>query len=185
MEKLEFHTEPDGRVYCNINGAEPIRLTKFTSVIIDPMLDILKSRFPECYSRLVTLYPLANGTPSAKIEQNHSIVERFIRCNFGENDLLTQDVENDILHFEEVKCPLRGGFCPHEGVVCKPKSMVVLSKAEREVVSLYLEGYTFTDIAEKLKKSPQTVKTLLFRVKNKLNLKNCREIIKVLRLKNF
>ena len=32
---------------------------------------------------------------------------RFVRCNFGEHDLLTQDIEHDILHFEEVRCPHR------------------------------------------------------------------------------
>ena len=111
--------------------------------------------------------------------------DRFIRCNFGADDRLSSDIIDDCLNFEEVKCPLRGKFCKDEGLICKPKGSVELSQVERNVAKLYVEGYTFKEIAAILKKNPSTVKTQLWNIKNKLGVKNCRGIIKVIRSKNL
>jgi DNA-binding CsgD family transcriptional regulator len=185
METVEFRTSPDGKVYYKPKGKDEKRLTKFSREILSPLSEIIRLRFPECYSRLITLYPTKNHTQDSRDIQTLHIVDRFIRCNFGEHDLLTQDIENEILHFEEVRCPLRGGLCPHENVICRPKGLIRLTPAEKEVVNLYLEGVTFKDIASILNKKASTVKTQLFRIKEKLNVKNCREIIRVLRLNNY
>ena len=72
-----------------------------------------------------------------------------------------------------------------EGLICKPKGSVELSQVERNVAKLYVEGYTFKEIASILKKNPSTVKTQLWNIKNKLGVKNCRGIIKVIRSKNL
>lgn len=174
MENIEFHTSPDGSVYYKISGEEAKRLTKFNTAIIDKLHNIIRTRFPECYATLSRIYR----------RDPFKMVDRFIRCNFGEHDLLTQDIEHDILHFEEVRCPLRG-ICENEWVICKPKSMVNLSKCEREIADLYLEGLTFTQIAEHLNKNAQTVKVQLMRIKRKCGVSHCRNIIRVLRLKNY
>lgn len=174
METLEFFTSPDGFLYYKKPGEESRRLTKFNVDIVDHQHDIIKQRFPECYAALAKLYR----------RNTFKIVERFVRCNFGEHDLLTQDIDNDILHFEEVRCPLRG-MCEYERVICKPKTMVNLSKCEREIADLYLEGLTFTQIAERLGKNAQTVKVQLMRIKKKCGVDHCRDIIRVLRLKNY
>ena len=55
----------------------------------------------------------------------------------------------------------------------------------REIADLYLEGLTFTNIAERLGKNAQTVKVQLRRIKEKCGVKHCRDIIRVLRLKNY
>lgn len=174
LKTIEFYTTPDGSVYYKIPGQESRRLTKFNVDIIDPLLEQIKQRFPECYAALATKYR----------NKRFDMADRFIRCNFGEHDLLTQDIDNDVLHFEEVRCPLRG-ICEHEGVICKPKSMVSLSRCEREIADLYLEGLTFRDIAAKLGKNAETVKVQLMRIKKKCGVKHCRDIIRVLRLKNY
>lgn len=174
METLEFFTSPDGFLYYKKPGEESRRLTKFNVDIVDQLHDIIKQRFPECYAALAKLYR----------RNTFKIVERFVRCNFGEHDLLTQDIDNDILHFEEVRCPLRG-MCEYERVICKPKTMVNLSKCEREIADHYLEGLTFTQIAERLGKNAQTVKVQLMRIKKKCGVDHCRDIIRVLRLKNY
>lgn len=106
MEVLEFFTSPDGFLYYKRPGEDSRRLTKFNVDIVDPLHDIIKERFPECYAALAKLYR----------RNTFKIVERFVRCNFGEHDLLTQDIDNDILHFEEVRCPLRG-MCEYERVI--------------------------------------------------------------------
>ena len=110
-----------------IAGKEEKRLTKFTKDIVEPMTALIHDRFPECYARLATIYR-KNVT---------KMVDRFVRCNFGEEDLLSDDVEHDLLHFEEVRCPLRG-ICEDERVICKPKTLVNLSNGERTVTKLYL-----------------------------------------------
>lgn len=174
METLEFFTSPDGSVYYKKPGEESRRLTKFNTDIVDPLHDIIKQRFPECYAALAKLYR----------RNKFKIVERFVRCNFGEHDLLTQDIDHDILNFEEVRCPLRG-MCEYERVICKPKTMVNLSRCEREIADLYLQGLTLTAIAERLHKNPQTVKVQLMRVRKKCGVTHCRDIIRVLRLNNY
>lgn len=173
MEEVEFYTSPEGQVYYRKPGEKAKRLTKF-SEIIQPLITIIRNRFPECYARLAILYR----------EKASRMVDRFVRCNFGEHDLLTKDIDHDILNFEEVRCPLRG-ICKDEHVICKPKSLVRLSKGEQEIVKLYLNGITLDNIAEQLHKNRSTVKTQLLRVRDKLGVKNCREIIKVMRLGGY
>lgn len=182
METVEFRTNPDGHVLYQVDGREEKHLTKFSTEIIESLISIIENRFPECFSKLTEIY----GSEKSHVNTSSlKMAERFIRCNFGENDLLTQDIVYNILNFEEVKCPLRGGFCPHENIICKPKSSVKLSKEETKAAVLYINGYTSSEIAERLNKHVSTIKVQLFRIKNKLGAKNSREIIKVLRLYNF
>lgn len=185
METVEFHTTPDGKVVYKTSGSEEKRLTKFSRNILMPLMVMVKVRFPECYSRLITLYDRTSKSKTVSDETILRMMERFIRCNFGEHDLLTQDIVHDILHFEEVKCPLRGGFCHDENIICKPRGVIKLSPAEKEVAELYVQGFTFKTIAERLDRKPATVKTYLLRIKGKLKVKNCREIIQALRMMNL
>ena len=101
LKTIEFYTSPDGSVYYKVPGQESRRLTKFNVDIIDPLLEQIKQRFPECYAALATKYR----------NKRFSMADRFVRCNFGEHDLLTQDIDNEVMHFEEVRCPLRGNLC--------------------------------------------------------------------------
>ncbi len=173
MESVEFRVSPDGQVFYKEVGKQEKRLTKFSEEIVGTLYQIIQDRFPAAFSRLKTLYP----------KSNFDVVQRFIRCNFGEHDLLTQDIEHGLLNFEEVHCRMRG-MCSHENIICKPSSTTNLTPAEQEVVKYYLNGYTFDKIAELLGKSPSTVKVQLHNIQRKLNARNCREIIKVLRLGN-
>lgn len=120
MEEVEFYTSPEGQVYYKKDGHDPKRLTKFSEVV-EPLITIIRNRFPECYARLATLYK----------EHATQMVDRFVRCNFGEHDLLTNDIEYDILNFEEVRCPLRG-ICKDEHVICKPRAWSTSPKESRK-----------------------------------------------------
>lgn len=184
MEAVEFRVSPDGIIYYKQGKAGEKRLTRFCRGICEEVLGIIHDRFPGAWSRLSLLYKQRSNTPAEKDKVAFSIVERFIRCNFGEHDLLTPDIDRDIVHFEEVRCPLRG-MCQDENIICKPQSLYELTPAEKEVASLYLRGETFNTIAQQLGKSPSTVKQQLWRLKNKLGAKNCREIIRVLRIHNI
>ena len=185
MEAIEFNVAHDGQVWFKLGNRQEKRLTRFEKDICVHVLGLIHERFPGAWSRLRLLYPPKSNTSVAKDTAAFNIVDRFIRCNFGEHDLLTPDIEHDILHFEEVRCPLRGKFCPDEGVICKPQSLIRLSPAERDVAKLYLQGETFDQIARILGKSPQTVKVQLHNIKKKTGARNCREIIKVMRIHNI
>ena len=184
MEAVEFRVSPDGNVYYMQGEGGEKRLTRFCTAICVEVLSIINDRFPGAWSRLRLLYQPKSQSKADKDKASFSIVERFIRCNFGEHDLLTPDIERDIVHFEEVRCPLRG-LCPDENIICKPQSLFKLTPAEKEVATLYLRGDTFDMIARQLGKSPSTVKQQLWRLKKKLGAKNCREIIRVLRIHNI
>lgn len=181
MEAIEFLVTPDGKLYYRKDKGEERRLTRFDKEICVKILEMISERFPGAWSRLRLMYKPTSKSHAERDKAAFKIVERFIRCNFGEHDLLTPDIENDILHFEEVRCPLRG-ICPDENIICKPQSLIKLSPAEKEVAKLYLWGETFDEIARRLGKSPSTVKVQLHNIKKKTGAKNCREIIKVMRI---
>ena len=186
MAKIEFYTTPEGVVYYKQDNGDARRLTRFCREIIDPMLLIIENNFPSAYADLRMLYPSRNNSETSKLTQRYMIVERFVRCNFGEYDLLTNDYDNGILHFEMVHCPLRGGYCPYENKICNPTGKdVKLSRLEHEVASLYVNGVTFDKIASQLNKKPNTIKTVLNRLKSKLSLKNSRALILELRINDL
>jgi DNA-binding CsgD family transcriptional regulator len=185
MGPIEFRVAPDGEVYFKEGKNSEKRLTRFEKAVCVHVLGLIHEKFPGAWSRLKLLYKPKSSSSAHKDQAAFAMVDRFIRCNFGEHDLLTPDIEHDIMNFEEVRCPLRGKYCPDEGVVCKPQSLIKLSPAEKEVAKLYLWGHTFDEIARQLGKSPQTVKVQLWRIKKKVGARNCREIIKVMRIHNI
>lgn len=177
--EIEFRTNSRGEVFYEKDGEET-RLTKFSTEVIDKVVSVIKERYPAAYARLAKLYASAEPT-----ERKFIMAERFIRCNFGSEDFMRYDIEDDTLNFEEVKCPLRGKFCSDENVICKPKSIFHLGKEEKITADLYMKGLSFREIAEKLGKKPNTVKVQLFKIRQKLGVKNCHEILKYLRLSNI
>jgi DNA-binding CsgD family transcriptional regulator len=185
MGPIEFRVAPTGEVYFKDANNPEKRLTRFEKNVCVHVMGIIRDNFPGAWSRLRILYPSKSKSSAHRDQAAFSMIERFIRCNFGEHDLLTPDIEHDIMNFEEVRCPLRGKFCQDEGVICKPQGLVKLSPAEKNVVKLYLWGHTFDEIARELEKSPQTVKVQLWKIKKKLGARNCREIIKVMRISHM
>lgn len=182
MERIEFHTGPDGVVRYQADGGEMKRLTRFSEPVA-VLAELIEARFPGAWARLQQLYPKRKGA----VMQDKTVaamVERFVRCNMGEHDLLTADFDHGRLNFEEVRCPLRG-ICADEGIICKPTDALPLTQAERRVASMYVYGYTFKEIAAELGKSPATVKAQLHAMKNKLGVENCRALIKVLRSRSL
>ena len=180
MEQLEFRCDSHGIVYFDDGSGDSKRLTKFHKNIVSLMLEKIKSLYPPCYARLATLY-----AKTEKSEREFTMVERFIRCNMGNDDSQAVDFEYGDFNLEEVKCPLRGKFCPDEGVICKPQGLFRLSDLEKKVAKLYVRGMTFDKIAEELQYNKSTIKTILSRIKNKLEVDNCREIITALRLGRY
>nr|WP_297653814.1 LuxR family transcriptional regulator [uncultured Prevotella sp.] len=130
MESIEFYNTPEGVVmYKPLNG--PVQeLTIDSRKIVTEMMSLIRTRYPEAFKALSELY---SSNELNRYLYEFNIVSRFCRCNLGEYDALSPDIDSDgFFHFEEVGCPLRGE-CRYEGGVCKPKLNTQLSERELEI----------------------------------------------------
>lgn len=179
MEAIEFFLLR-GKVYY-LTGEERKTLTPGNTEVVDFLHDKIVGLYPIAMKRLRDMYSeySFNGR-----FYRYKIVERFIRCNFAESDFLRPDISRGNLHFEEVRCPLRG-ICKDEGVICNPQISAALSRRELEVVTLYCHGFGPAEIATRTNKSLKTVNNQIQKIKNKLKLNTARDIIKVFALYDF
>lgn len=165
MELIEFTKLSTGVIIYNGYNKEP-QVLKPNDKLVQKLLDKVKTEYPLVYIALEELYPKKRNID---IYHNYLIVNRFISCNFGDFDLKNYDIslEGDF-EFEEVNCPLRGGLCPHEGIICKPIP-VNLSTREVEVLALLAQGFIIKDIATILEIAVDTVISHRANIFKKLN----------------
>ena len=147
MESIEFYIIRNQTCLRRNGISKP--LTPGDREEITFILERMKRYFPQSIKRL---YEWAADSAANKMFFEYRVVDRFIRCNFGEADFLYSDIEDGMFHFEEVKCPLRG-ICKDENVICKPKADLGLPAEEQRVVRMYAKGYLPGEIAENLGKS--------------------------------
>lgn len=178
MEAIEFYLW-EGEVRYRIDGVERI-LKPDDREMIDFILGCLYRFFPDALSAL------DEECEASKLNRrfyDFRRVDMFIRCNFSEHDMLSFDIRNGLLHFEDVKCPRRG-ICKHEGVICKPRLRMQVPKEEGKVAALYSKGLSAAEIADVLKKSIKTVKNQLESVRKRLHLDRTRDLIKIFSIYN-
>lgn len=151
---IEFYADPWGQV--NVKQGDQtnqLAISDYAS-LIDQMHEDIESDFPAAYQRLKELFPnLEYNKPRLRMR----IVERFIKCNFGRFDAVPDIDSRGRFHLERVSCPLRGGSCPNEGVICLPEYRTVLSPKETQVIKLLCTGLKAKDIAVNLDIQPNTV----------------------------
>lgn len=179
MEAVEFFII-DGQTCIRRDGVgKP--LTPSDRDAIEFMLEQMQQFFPTAIQRLREW--AEDSVPNKRFFE-YRMVDRFIRCNFGEADFLYSDIENGMFHFEEVKCPLRG-ICKDENVICKPKFKMPVSKEEGRAAALYSKGMTANEIAKVLGKGVKTVKNQLSNAAKRLGLNGTRDLIKVFSIYNI
>ena len=179
MEAVEFFII-DGQTCIRRDGVgKP--LTPSDRDAIEFMLEQMQQFFPTAMQRLREW--AEDSVPNKRFFE-YRMVDRFIRCNFGEADFLYSDIENGMFHFEEVKCPLRG-ICKDENVICKPKFKMPVSKEEGRAAALYSKGMTANEIAKVLGKGVKTVKNQLSNAAKRLGLNGTRDLIKVFSIYNI
>lgn len=176
MEAVEFFII-NGQTCIRRNGVSK-PLTPADRDAVEFMLENMHRFFPAAIKRL---YEWAADSAANKMYFEYRIVDRFVRCNFGDADFLYSDIEDDMFHFEEVKCPLRG-ICKDEGVICKPKANLGLPAEEQRVVKLYAKGYLPGEIAEHLGKAEKTCKEQIRSACKRLKLPHPRWLIRLFRL---
>ena len=174
LEKIEFYICPDGTVNIKPFGEAVYEYTLDCKKITEGMIVLIRDLYPTAFNALAELY--------SKSERNknfyeYRIVHRFIRCNFGEYDALSYDINSvGDLNIEDVRCPLRGE-CLFEGLICKSPLKTELSPRETEVAHLLAKGYSRQEIAEELQISTFTVTRHITNIKARLHLKTTNQII--------
>ena len=153
----EMYTTPDGCVMIKPHN-QPVRELaengKENRQFIQDMLEYMRTFYTEAFEALCKEY--SRKEPN-RLNYEYWIVTRFIRCNMGNYDTLSQDIDTKgMLQFEEVKCPMRGE-CKLENICCRPRFNSGLSHRETEVLRLVVNHNDAIDIAEQLHLSPHTV----------------------------
>lgn len=174
LERIEFYNSPDGSVNIKPFGKPMFVYDESCKRITQEMIVLIRDLYPAAFTALAELY--------SKSERNKDffefrIVHRFIRCNFGEYDALSYDINSvGELNMEDVRCPLRGE-CLFEGVICKSPMNTELSPRETEVATLLAKGYSRQEVADELEISIFTVTRHITNIKARLHLKNTNQII--------
>lgn len=177
MEAVEFYIMNGKTCFMGKDGVGR-QLTPQNRDEITFMLENIGKVFPDA---MKALKEWAKDSERNRVWFEFRIVDRFVRCNFGDDEFLHTDVDDmGMFHLEEVKCPLRGsGYCKHENVVCKPKASLGLSEEESKVVGLYAQGMRPGEIAARLGKAEQTCKQQINHAYKRLKLPHPRWLIKL------
>lgn len=174
LEKYEFFNGTDGSVYVKTPDKPLFVYDSQCKDITDELFPLIRDLYPGAFKALAELY--------SKSERNNAffmfrIVHRFIRCNLGENDTLSMDINRaGTINMEEVRCPLRGE-CIYEGTICKPVLQSHLTDRETEVGKLMGEGLSAQEVADELGISICTVHRHIANIKARCHFKSSAQII--------
>lgn len=150
MNGLEFYIFED-ELWCMFpdGGNKPV--TDKDTALVKDVLEHIRECYPEAYNALAECY--RRSSQNIPYFQ-YLMVNRFCKCNFGELDNTSRDVNRQgWFNFERVRCPMRGE-CKHEGIICSPRFNSRMSDAEMRVMRLVYGGLANEDIADRLYLSP-------------------------------
>ena len=154
-KNVEFFSFPDGERMFRRNDVVK-SFSQAETEIIDYEYQYIGVRYAEAMARLTELHAASQKNISFF---RYKIVDRFNRCNFASLDTTKMDIDEDgVFHLEYVSCPLRGGVCADEGVICQPRLTLNIRKSEMLVFCQLKNGLSYEEIAAVLHISPFTVK---------------------------
>lgn len=178
MRKIEFYVSPDGKVKVDEEGIPFVKeYVESDRELTDYVAGLIEKQYPEAFHALEQEYRASRpNMPFFRF----LIVHRFVRCNFGKFDGLTYDIDGGVLHIEDIACPLKWrNDCPLKDIVCRPKPFG-LSPRETEVVKMVSTGCTYKEVSEELGITHSTVKNVIQKAKEKLNLTSSKDIAKLI-----
>lgn len=173
MERMEFY-QLWGDLFVKHPDGSTEAFTEKSTDLMKSILDYIEEFYPDAVKALKKEY--------RKSEMNipyfrFRIVNRFLRCNFGNFDN-EEDVDaRGMFHFEKVQCPLRGE-CKWDGIICQPTFNSTLSQAELRVMECIYNGFSNEETADNLILSINTVKNHIKNVYRKLGIHEKAEFIR-------
>lgn len=180
LTNMEFYTFEDEVWYRKDNKI--FKLEENNRDVIKEMIDTLSSFYPKAYKALEDYYEKLSWNRKL---QEYKMVAQFCKCNFGNIDIDSLDIEEErLFHFENVPCPMRG-VCNMENKVCHPKFNSILSNSEKRVALLVCKGNSYEQIAKKLFNSERTIKNHIYHSYKKLNISSKAELIDYCRKNNL
>lgn len=164
---LEFFTSEDGSELF-VKSDKGLQVLNESNIeLINPLYEKIKTDYTEAYEAMMQVY----GTNRNIIYHKYLFVRRFLKCNFSRHDSIA-DVNDDFtFNLETVYCPMRGE-CKWDGIICNAQITNELTQREKEIVKLMAENYQYSEIADMLFISAETVKKHGKNILRKLNLKN-------------
>lgn len=171
--KIEFATLPDGRVAV-MEGVSVSVLKVEDREFIDMMAELIKKQYPSAWKALCLNYKGSEYNPGYF---KFKCVCRFIFCNMGKMDTLKYDVEEGVLHLEDVSCPIRKD-CPFCGIVCHPQ-LYGMTKREQKILKMRAEGQTYKEIEKETGASQSSIKNAIQNVTHKLKLCSSKDLMKI------
>jgi DNA-binding CsgD family transcriptional regulator len=163
MKNIEFSITGDGSTVMVQDGQKPRLFSEIDHDIIKHFITLIESRYPNAHEALTEEYGQYQNF-------KYRAVNRFIKCNWGNDDEI-KDIDADgNFNFEHVRCPLRGGDCVWEDTICHPREVNNLSKREIEVARLVAEGKSLKQIAQQLFISVRTVESHRDNIYSKLGI---------------
>ena len=152
MKAIEFYTTPEGEVTMRETGEPERELMETDDEFIQTFLGTIREFYPCAYAALMEIY----SSNDDKRYRDFMAARRFIKCNFGVYDNQVDIDDNGNFKFEFVSCPLRGE-CKYDKQICSPTFDAKLSERQLEVMRLIYQGYTDSQVADKLFISLNTV----------------------------
>lgn len=169
MNSVEFFNFNDEVWFRQDNRSE--KLTE-TNPFVDEIISRLIEFYPDAYKALEKEYK----NICDRRFRNFRIVNRFIKCNWGNIDNVKDIDHLGKEHFERVSCPLRGE-CRLENVCCSPKFNSRISSSELRVLELLYKGKTKEQIADALYLSIFTVKNHISNAYSRLGIHSTPEFL--------
>lgn len=156
LRNIEFFKTPDGDVMYKRQGEGVRQLDEHDRDTVASILSLIRTRYSGAFDALSDIYSRSEAN---RAWYEFLMVSRFIRCNLGDYDTNSIDIDDDgIMHFEQMKCPLMGtGDCKYECVICHPRLSTGLTTREMELLPLFAEGLQSSEIAERMNISKNTV----------------------------
>ncbi len=175
LRGIEFFKSPDGCVMYRRQGMPVAELTEQDRELVGALLSLIRTRYPDAFAALSEIYSRSERN---RVWFEFQMVSRFVRCNLGDYDTQTIDIDADgLVHFEQMKCPLMGsGDCRWEGVVCCPTLSTGLTTRELELLPLIADGLQSHEIAERLFISKCTVDNHRRNILAKLGMRSTAEL---------
>lgn len=173
LKQIEFGSSPDGKVTVLQDG-KIFYLEEKDHDFIEEIAKLIEKQYPRAWKALSINY---RSSEKNAWHYLYLRVSRFILCNMGKVDGLQYDIDNGILHIEDINCPMRSE-CPWNGVVCHPQAFN-LTEREEEIVKLRAKGETYKDISRKLHIENSTVKNILQSARKRLSLFSAKDLTKL------